>query len=78
MKRNYRNVPVKDVASEELLFELIKRGMLQNAPIKTQFTMPHKTVSVRIGNNHAGEIIIDVESLKELDRFVAMYNNLSL
>jgi len=77
MKRNYRNSPVKDVTSEELLFELIKRGTPQNAPVKIQFSTPHKTVTVVIGNDHTGEIIIDIKSLKELNKLIAMHNDLS-
>jgi len=74
--RNYRNEPVKDVPSEELLFELLKRGMVQDAPSMIEMSPEYKIMSVGIGADHTADVVIDGDALVELDRLIAMHNKL--
>jgi hypothetical protein len=76
MKRNYRKLKTKDATSEELIFELIKRNTIQDAGRSIEFHTPHEIVSIRIGDDHTADIIIDAEAKKELDRLIANHNNL--
>lgn len=76
MKRNYRNEQVKNATCEELLFELLRRGKMHDAPCKIQFAMPHKICCVGIGANHTGDIVIDDLSYAELERLIARFNDL--
>ena len=77
MKRNYREVKTKDASSEELLFELIKRNILQDSGRSIKFYTPHEVACIGIGNDHTADIIIDSEAKDELDRLIASHNDLS-
>lgn len=57
---------VKDLSDEELLFVLLSRHRLMNAPRKIELDPWHYAVTVGIGNDHTAEIIIDVEAMQVL------------
>lgn len=67
---NYRNKKVKDVATQELLYELLQRQGTQSAPIKVHRYVKYLSSLVDIGNNHTAEIILDEESYGVLEELL--------
>jgi hypothetical protein len=54
------------LSDEQLLRELINRNKLISTGRQTTYYSKHKSATIGIGKDHTAEIVIDLESLKEL------------
>ena len=66
----YRNKPVSEASSEQLLFELITRSGTHAAPIKTVRNVPHTECLVGIGVDETATITMAYEGKTELEAIV--------
>lgn len=73
---NYRNKKVKDVATQELLYELLQRQGTELAPIKVERHIKFLSSLVAIGDNHTAEITLDEESYGVLEELLISYKSL--
>ena len=67
----YRDKAVKDVSTEELLFELIHRTGTDDAPRKIQLHGEWEEGIVGIGKDHAAKVLMPVEDKEVLYDIVA-------
>lgn len=67
----YRNKKVKDVSSEQLLFELLQRNGTQIGPVQSTFVGSWLASTIGIGNDHTADIRLPEEDLEELHKIVA-------
>jgi len=74
MFKSYRSMRVKDVSTTELLFEILKRGNISEAPMKTIRYGKHFDTVVGIGNDHVAFVTIDDEGLKKLENIIRKEN----
>lgn len=66
----YRNKKVKDVPSEELLFELLQRNEWDVAPYKSAHHGEWISSIIGIGKDHTADIRLPKESLLKLHTLV--------
>lgn len=67
----YRGKKVKDVPSEQLLFELIKREGQNEAPINTNRQGLHLESIVGIGKDNSAHIVLTDEAYSDLEQMLA-------
>lgn len=71
---NYRSKKVKDVDTQELLFEILQRQGVRQAPQKTERFVPHVEALVPVGKDHTASITLGVDSKEALYELVAKHN----
>lgn len=72
--RNYRTVNVKDATDQELVFELLKRNVIHDAPVKVENCCPTSMVTIGIGPDHTVDIMIHDDDLYVLGSMVSERN----
>lgn len=73
----YRNIPVKLVPSEILLFELLQREGTHDCPKQTLYNGEWTECLVGIGVDHTSEIRIPLESKEILAKIAADFNEVT-
>ena len=70
----YKNKLVKEAYTEELLFELIQRIAVGQAPRKIQLAKDWKEAVIEIGNDHAASVFISAEDKEALCNMIVELN----